>query len=199
MVEKEVSKTFMNLANLIINDKETQTQFWSLTTRNCSQFLCNNLSTTYNTDINANINNINNINNNKILNNTSDNDVTVIDLNSNKSSINSNEFNNKNCNNIFLLHPMPTHLNYSNNVNNSNNSNNTTINNNNNISTTTSSTISNTCKESVLRRRRVRCKKCGPCIRGECGECHYCKDMKKFGGLGRMKQTCINRQCLAVS
>ena len=50
-----------------------------------------------------------------------------------------------------------------------------------------------------VRRRRVRCRKCEACTRTECGECAFCKDMKKFGGLGRMKQTCIARQCIAVS
>jgi len=52
---------------------------------------------------------------------------------------------------------------------------------------------------SSIRRRRVRCRKCEACTRSECGECPFCKDMKKFGGLGRMKQTCVARQCIAVS
>ena len=52
---------------------------------------------------------------------------------------------------------------------------------------------------SSIRRRRVRCRKCEACMRTECGECPFCKDMKKFGGLGRMKQTCVARQCVAVS
>ncbi|KAL2099965.1 hypothetical protein ACEWY4_004359 [Coilia grayii] len=47
------------------------------------------------------------------------------------------------------------------------------------------------------RRRRTRCRKCEACVRTECGECHFCKDMKKFGGPGRMKQSCIMRQCIA--
>ncbi|XP_063066864.1 lysine (K)-specific demethylase 2Bb [Engraulis encrasicolus] len=47
------------------------------------------------------------------------------------------------------------------------------------------------------RRRRTRCRKCEACTRTECGECHFCKDMKKFGGPGRMKQSCIMRQCIA--
>jgi len=51
---------------------------------------------------------------------------------------------------------------------------------------------------SNIRRRRVRCRKCEACTRSECGECPFCKDMKKFGGLGRMKQTCVARQCIAV-
>uniref|UniRef100_A0A671VNP9 [histone H3]-dimethyl-L-lysine(36) demethylase n=1 Tax=Sparus aurata TaxID=8175 RepID=A0A671VNP9_SPAAU len=50
---------------------------------------------------------------------------------------------------------------------------------------------------SALRRRRVRCKRCSACCRKECGECHYCQDMRKFGGPGRMKKSCIMRQCLA--
>ncbi|XP_043938154.1 lysine-specific demethylase 2A-like [Protopterus annectens] len=50
---------------------------------------------------------------------------------------------------------------------------------------------------SAVRRRRVRCRKCEACLRDECGVCHYCKDMKKFGGPGRMKQSCVLRQCMA--
>lgn len=52
---------------------------------------------------------------------------------------------------------------------------------------------------SVLRRRRVRCKRCEACQRTECGDCNFCRDMKKFGGPGKLKQTCVLRQCLAVS
>lgn len=52
---------------------------------------------------------------------------------------------------------------------------------------------------SALRRRRVRCKRCAACCRKECGTCQYCHDMRKFGGPGRMKKSCIMRQCLAVS
>ncbi|XP_052389524.1 F-box/LRR-repeat protein 19 isoform X5 [Carassius gibelio] len=47
------------------------------------------------------------------------------------------------------------------------------------------------------RRRRTRCRRCQACLRTECGECHFCKDMKKFGGPGRMKQSCLLRQCTA--
>ncbi|KAI1888211.1 hypothetical protein AGOR_G00182680 [Albula goreensis] len=50
---------------------------------------------------------------------------------------------------------------------------------------------------SHLRRRRVRCKRCEACLRTECGDCNYCRDMRKFGGPGRLKQTCVLRQCLA--
>lgn len=50
----------------------------------------------------------------------------------------------------------------------------------------------------AARRRRTRCRKCEACVRSECGECNFCKDMKKFGGPGRMKQSCLKRQCTAV-
>ncbi|KAM3963878.1 lysine demethylase 2 [Aphomia sociella] len=49
---------------------------------------------------------------------------------------------------------------------------------------------------SAPRRRRTRCKKCEACQRTDCGECVFCHDMVKFGGLGRAKQTCVMRQCL---
>lgn len=54
------------------------------------------------------------------------------------------------------------------------------------------------CSINALRRRRVRCKRCSACCRKECGNCHFCQDMRKFGGPGRMKKGCILRQCLAV-
>uniref|UniRef100_A0A7R9JX08 [histone H3]-dimethyl-L-lysine(36) demethylase n=1 Tax=Timema genevievae TaxID=629358 RepID=A0A7R9JX08_TIMGE len=47
-----------------------------------------------------------------------------------------------------------------------------------------------------VRRRRVRCRKCEPCLRSDCGECSHCADMVKYGGPGRMKQTCVMRKCL---
>ncbi|EQB77953.1 hypothetical protein CB1_000556036 [Camelus ferus] len=47
------------------------------------------------------------------------------------------------------------------------------------------------------RRRRTRCRRCRACVRTECGDCHFCRDMKKFGGPGRMKQSCLLRQCTA--
>ena len=40
------------------------------------------------------------------------------------------------------------------------------------------------------RRRRVRCKMCDACSGDDCQQCVYCKDMTKYGGPGRMKQTC---------
>jgi hypothetical protein len=50
-------------------------------------------------------------------------------------------------------------------------------------------------RSNVERRRRVRCHKCEPCTRDDCGECKYCKDMKKFGGTGISKQCCLSKQC----
>lgn len=47
------------------------------------------------------------------------------------------------------------------------------------------------------RHRRTRCKKCEACRRTDCGDCTFCKDMRKYGGPGRMKQSCISRQCMA--
>ncbi|KAM7446348.1 Lysine-specific demethylase 2A [Porites harrisoni] len=46
-----------------------------------------------------------------------------------------------------------------------------------------------------IRRRRTRCGQCENCQREDCGECKTCKDMKKFGGPGRMKQSCQLRVC----
>jgi len=44
---------------------------------------------------------------------------------------------------------------------------------------------------------------CGECIAcnqlQDCGECDFCKDMKKFGGEGRLRQKCRLRQCLKLS
>jgi F-box/leucine-rich repeat protein 10/11 len=42
-----------------------------------------------------------------------------------------------------------------------------------------------------------RCKQCEPCCRDDCSECVHCKDMPKFGGVGKMKQCCLTKQCIA--
>ncbi len=53
-------------------------------------------------------------------------------------------------------------------------------------------------RSSTERRRRIRCRGCEPCTRDDCGECKYCKDMKKFGGQGVSKQCCLSKQCINV-
>ena len=45
--------------------------------------------------------------------------------------------------------------------------------------------------------KRPRCN-CTGCSRNDCGDCNYCKDMKKFSGPGKKKKQCIIRQCLNV-
>ncbi|CAM9169141.1 unnamed protein product [Lampetra fluviatilis] len=47
----------------------------------------------------------------------------------------------------------------------------------------------------VARHRRTRCKRCPACRSADCGRCAFCRDMRKFGGPGRMKQSCLGRQC----
>ena len=51
-------------------------------------------------------------------------------------------------------------------------------------------------KGASSRVRRVRCKQCEACLRDDCKECVFCRDMRKHGGPGTMKQTCIKRRCL---
>lgn len=49
--------------------------------------------------------------------------------------------------------------------------------------------------QSNRKRRRGRCGQCDGCQRKDCGECITCKDMKKFGGAGRLKKACKQRIC----
>ena len=37
--------------------------------------------------------------------------------------------------------------------------------------------------------KRTRCGRCNGCMAGNCGKCKYCKDMPKYGGTGKMRQT----------
>lgn len=43
--------------------------------------------------------------------------------------------------------------------------------------------------------RRTRCGICEACQQTDCGKCSHCRDMVKFGGSGRSKQSCILRKC----
>merc|ERR1712059_56363 len=40
------------------------------------------------------------------------------------------------------------------------------------------------------------CAKCSGCRKTNCGECMYCEDMPRFGGLGVIKQKCETRVCV---
>uniref|UniRef100_Q1RQ05 [histone H3]-dimethyl-L-lysine(36) demethylase n=2 Tax=Ciona intestinalis TaxID=7719 RepID=Q1RQ05_CIOIN len=62
--------------------------------------------------------------------------------------------------------------------------------------TPSTSSTPGTKKPNASRVRRVRCKQCEACQRGDCRECVFCKDMRKYGGPGTMKQTCILRRCI---
>ena len=57
----------------------------------------------------------------------------------------------------------------------------------------------NTAKRSAKKHSR-RCGMCVACLCEEdCKKCRFCKDMPKYGGLGRMRQKCIKRQCHKLS
>ena len=40
-----------------------------------------------------------------------------------------------------------------------------------------------------------RCGECENCQQIDCGKCKFCKDKPRFGGPGRLKQSCIKRKC----
>lgn len=65
--------------------------------------------------------------------------------------------------------------------------------------TVDASVKNNNIKPGCPKRRRTRCKKCIACTNTDCGQCAFCKDMIKFGGSGKSKQSCMQRQCLQVS
>ena len=46
------------------------------------------------------------------------------------------------------------------------------------------------------RTRRKGCGKCEGCLYpNDCRKCKYCKDMKRYGGRGKLRRRCIARQC----
>ena len=45
------------------------------------------------------------------------------------------------------------------------------------------------------RKKMTRCNECKACLREDCRECVPCKDKKKFGGSGTLKQSCVHRAC----
>ena len=48
---------------------------------------------------------------------------------------------------------------------------------------------------STGRSRKLRCGECEGCKSQNCGICIYCKDSKRFGGPGKLKQACKERIC----
>merc|ERR1712032_914446 len=52
-----------------------------------------------------------------------------------------------------------------------------------------------TCKAKKQHRFNA-CKKCAGCRTENCGECEYCLDMPRFGGMGVIKQKCQLRICV---
>lgn len=49
-----------------------------------------------------------------------------------------------------------------------------------------------------LQKRRQACGLCTACLRKDCGDCIYCRDMRKFGGPSTKRQKCVHRRCLVV-
>ena len=49
------------------------------------------------------------------------------------------------------------------------------------------------------RRRAKSCGKCNGCLKANCGECIYCKDMKSFGGPGIARKKCRRRRCTRMT
>ena len=43
--------------------------------------------------------------------------------------------------------------------------------------------------------KRKRCGSCKNCLSDDCGKCKYCLDKPKFGGNGRLRQSCVNKKC----
>ncbi|CAI8020698.1 CXXC-type zinc finger protein 1 [Geodia barretti] len=55
-------------------------------------------------------------------------------------------------------------------------------------------------KRPTAKKHSRRCGACAACLCEEdCKKCRFCKDMPKYGGLGRMRQKCIKRQCHKLS
>jgi hypothetical protein len=50
-------------------------------------------------------------------------------------------------------------------------------------------------KNKKPKKKLARCLECPACVQEDCGKCENCKDKKKFGGSGKLKKSCINREC----
>ena len=53
----------------------------------------------------------------------------------------------------------------------------------------------NNTDEPIQGPRRQKCGVCEACQQTDCGKCSACRDMIKFGGTGRSKQSCVLRKC----
>lgn len=42
--------------------------------------------------------------------------------------------------------------------------------------------------------KRIRCGVCDNCLSNDCGKCKYCLDKPKFGGAGRLRQSCVRKK-----
>ena len=63
----------------------------------------------------------------------------------------------------------------------------------------TSKSVSGRKCKGLKKVKRWRCGDCEACQRPDCRKCLFCKDMKKYGGAGVKKQSCIQRpDCLAA-
>ena len=49
--------------------------------------------------------------------------------------------------------------------------------------------------EVAPKKRRRRCMECPSCKQEDCKLCGPCRDMIKYGGLGRLRQSCVKRRC----
>lgn len=52
-------------------------------------------------------------------------------------------------------------------------------------------------EQHVVKRRRICCGNCVGCLAPDCKNCRFCHDMKRYGGPGRLKKACSNRNCVA--
>ena len=50
----------------------------------------------------------------------------------------------------------------------------------------------------AINAKKKKCGTCDNCKMANCGTCVTCKDMKSFGGEGKMKQACMMRECVYI-
>ena len=57
------------------------------------------------------------------------------------------------------------------------------------------STITNELTKQSVTIIKKKCGVCVNCVKNNCRNCVYCKDMKKYGGSGKLKQSCSAKKC----